>query len=319
MQTICINSTMIKAPAASIIALVGLVVGLSSIGIIWLSCSQQPSTVPNKISVVVTLYPWQFLAEQIGGDYVQVTNITPPGSEPHDFAPLPQDLMAVYGSDIFIMNGAGIEPWADSLVEADFTASQHSILEMTADINLLAAELDGEFDPHIWLDPVLMQGKAETLRDTLSQLDPEHTADYDRNAQAVIANLKALDNSFIDGLAQCEQDTIIVSHEAFAYLGKRYHFSVQPILGINPNATPSARTLADLSNLANTKSIDTIFFEALVSPDIAETLANEVGARTLVLNPLEGLTAEQAMAGENYISIMQNNLANLQVALHCQK
>lgn len=319
MQIICINSTMLKVPAVSMIVIIGLVVVLSSIGITWLSRSKQPSTVADKISVVVTLYPWQYLAEQVGGGYVHVTNITPPGSEPHDFAPLPQDLVAVYAADIFMMNGAGIEPWADSLTEADFTASQHSTLAMTADTNLLAAELDGEFDPHIWLDPVLMQGKAETLRDTLSELDPEHAADYNRNAQAVIADLKALDNSFIDGLAQCEQDTIIVSHDAFAYLGKRYHITVQPILGINPNATPSARTLADLSNLATTKSIDTIFFEALVSPDIAETLANEVGARALVLNPLEGLTAEQATTGENYISIMQNNLANLQVALHCQK
>lgn len=318
MQIICINSSMLKARATGIV-IISLTIGFSIIGLVWLSRSKPTNTVAEKISVVVTLYPWQYLVEQVGGEYVSVTNIVPAGAEPHDFAPLPQDLVAVYDSDIFIMNGTGIEPWAETLTQADFTAPQHRTLEMTADLNLIATESDNKFDPHIWLDPVIMQTKAETLRDILSELDPGHAADYERNTNAVIADLATLDDNFIDGLNQCSQDTIIVTHDAFTYLGKRYGITMQSILGLNPNSTPSARSLAELSNLAKIKTIDTIFFEALVSSDVANTLADEIGAQTLVLNPLEGLTAEQTTAGENYISIMQNNLEHLRSALHCQK
>lgn len=318
MQIICINGSMKKAHTTYIVV-IGLVACFGIIGLVWLSHTQKPNGVADKISVVVTLYPWQYLVERIGGDYVSVTNIVPVGAEPHDFSPLPQDLMAVYDSDIFIMNGAGIEPWAETLTPADYTAPHHRTLEMTADVHLLAAELGNEFDPHIWLDPVIMQTKAETLRDTLNELDPKHAIDYERNTNAVIADLAALDDNYNAGLSQCTEDTIIVTHDAFTYVGKRYGIALHPILGMNPHATPSARTLTELADLAKTKTIDTIFFETLVSPDVAETLANEIGAQTLVLNPLEGLTAEQAAAEDNYISIMQNNLKNLQIALHCQK
>ena len=335
MQIICINVCMKKLNRLYIILVI---VTVSLLAVVWYAASRMvtPVTTTDKVSIVTTLYTWQYLAERIGGDYVTVTNIVPPGAEPHDFAPLPQDIAAVYSSDLFIMNGAGIEPWAETLTNADFSAPHHITLEMTADTALLAAvpesakdEANGaeadaeavysEFDPHIWLDPTIVKAKATTLRDTLSQLDPAHTAEYVAKTAVVVADLEALDDSIVDGLAQCELDSIIVSHNAFTYFGQRYTITLLPILGINPNATPSARTLAELSDLAQTESIDTIFFETLTSPDLAQTLADEIGAQTLVLNPLEGLTVDQTAQGEDYFSMMEQNLQNLQTALHCQK
>lgn len=334
MQIICINVGMKKINPRYIVLVI---VVVSLLAVMWYVASRRatPVTTNDKVSVVTTLYTWQYLAERIGGDYVTVTNIVPPGAEPHDFAPLPQDIAAVYSSDLFIMNGTGIEPWAETLTSADFTASNHVTLEMTADTALLTAapepaedaanepEADAEaelseFDPHIWLDPTIVKAKAITLRDTLSQIDPAHTAEYAAKTAVVVADLEALDDSIVDGLAQCELDSIIVSHDAFTYFGQRYAITLLPILGMNPNATPSARTLAELSDVAKGESIDTIFFETLTSPDLAQTLADEIGAQTLVLNPLEGLTVEQAAQGEDYLSIMEQNLQNLQTALHCQ-
>ncbi|EKD76070.1 MAG: hypothetical protein ACD_43C00234G0005 [uncultured bacterium] len=310
MQMICINVGMQKRNFLIWVSIAG---SLGLIGLLYIFLMPK-LIVPKaeKISVIVTLYPWQYLAEQIGGEYASVQNIVPVGAEPHDFSPLPQDIAAVYRSDIFIMNGGGIEPWAETLTAADYTASNHQTLTMLSETNTALAG-----DPHIWLDPIIVKAEVATIRDAYIQLDPKHTSTYFANAEKVSADLTALNQKYSTQLNNCALNTIIVSHDAFAYLGQRYDITVLPILGINPNSTPSARALSDLSIAAQAQSIDYIFFETLTSPELAQTLANEVGAKTLVLNPLEGLTLEQKQSGADYISLMSENLANLQTALHC--
>jgi zinc transport system substrate-binding protein len=288
------------------------------VALVWKQTqSTNPTHKEGTIDVVVTLYPWQYLAKQIGGEYVTVTNIVPPGAEPHDFAPLPQDIAAIYASDIFVLHGAGLDPWAETLTPEDFTTANHATIVMTANVALLPSEADGGHDPHIWLDPVLMQSAVATLRDTFSTFDPGHAADYAANATAVMTDLQALDEQLATVRSTCELGNIIVAHDAFTYFGDRYDITIHPILGMNPNETPSARALADLTDIAVAEGIDYIFFETLASSELAETLASEVGARTLVLNPLEGLTTEQAAAGEDYSSLMKQNIVNLKTAMHC--
>jgi len=176
---------------------------------------------------------------------------------------------------------------------------------------------EGGLDPHIWLDPSLAKREVEIIRDTLSRVDPENATFYETNASKYIAELEALDSSFSSGLAQCKTRDIVASHGAFGYLAKKYNINVINIAGMSPEEEPTPKRMAEIAELIKEKEITHIFFETLVSPALAETLAAEVGAKTLVVNPMEGLTEEELSSGENYVSVMRQNLENIRTALSC--
>ena len=270
-------------------------------------CTVQPVDT-NQVQVVATFYPLAFLAEQVGGDLVQVTTVVPNGVEPHDFTPTPQDIVKVTNADVFIYNGSGFDTWAENIPAEDYIKARQ--IKASS-----AGTLD---DPHVWLDPVLAQGIVADIREAYSQLDPVHSISYNDNAEQVVAQLQQLDSDYKTGLANCDIRQAIVSHDAFNYLADRYAIELLPIAGLNPNDSPSAQTIVALSEVARTYGIRYIFFEELTSPKLSETLASEVGATTLVLSPIEGLTEEEQAAGDDYLSIMQRNLDNLALAMRCQ-
>jgi len=296
----------------------GLKIFLIAIGaLVFLGgCSSQPTAqmsrdikADGKLKVVATFYPLAEFARQVGGAKVEVVTIIPAGSEPHDFEPTPRDIAGINSASVFIYNGSPLDPWAEK-VAADLPPS-------TLSIGMAKALGIDSSDPHFWLDPVLAAKEVEAIRDAFSAADPARSGDYAANANLYLSKLKTLDADFAAGLSSCAQHEIFTSHEAFAYLARRYGLSQVPITGISPDAEPSARALADLATLARAKGIKYIFFETLASPKLAQTLASEIGAQTLVLNPLEGLTAEETKSGMDYISVMRQNLANLKIALQC--
>lgn len=266
----------------------------------------RPVVTDDQPSIVVTFYPLSYIAERIGGDNVTVDTLVPSGVEPHDFTPLPDDIQKIYTADIVIMNGGGIDAWAED-VQGSKTLVISEVLGFTT-----------TSDPHVWIDPTRAQRITEVVRDTFIQHDPKQKSVYEQNARALIADLQALDEAYSRGLKQCSMRTIIASHNAFQYVGERYDFTILSIAGLNPNATPSAKTFAALADTARTQGIRYIFFETLVSPELAQALADEIGAETLVLNPLEGLTPEEQAAREDYLSVMRKNLDNLRTAMECQ-
>lgn len=263
----------------------------------------------GTLQVAATFYPLAYIAEQVGGDRVQVTTIVPNGVEPHDFTPTPQDIVTMTQADVLLYNGAGLDTWAADIPETDFIQS---------DVHIIAATDTTATDPHVWLDPVLLQDIAQQVANAYAAIDPNHSVLYQKNADALITKLSALDAQFETTLATCAIRQAIVSHDAFNYLAERYAIELLPISGLNPNETPSAQTIAKLSELAKVYHIDYIFFEELTSPKLSETLANEVGAETLVLSPIEGLSEAEQTAGDNYVSVMERNLVNLALALRCQ-
>jgi zinc transport system substrate-binding protein len=285
-----------------------------------------------KIKIATSFYPLAYFAQQVVGDWGEVTSLTPTGTEPHAFEPSAKAVASVYESDLFLFNGAGVDAWAGAL-EEDLELAGVKVIEMTRyfELKKLAEEesageedvdeKDGDergYDPHIWTDPVLAKKQIEVIRDALISLDPEHALTYQTNASETIAKLSVLDAEFQGTLASCAQDTIIVAHDAFQYPADRYRINIISIAGLSPESEPSAQKLAELTDLAKQYGIKIIFFEELASPKLAQTLAEEVGATTLVLNPLEGLTEDQLAAGENYFSLMKKNLNNLSLALECQ-
>jgi zinc transport system substrate-binding protein len=277
-----------------------------------------PADASARLRVAASFYPLAHFAEQVGGGHVAVENIMPPGAEPHEYEPSPRDIKKVWESQVFIYHGGGLDPWAEKVGE-QVGAEGVLTLRMTDHFNLLpAGEGKDRRDPHIWLDPLLAWKEAEAIRDVLIEADPGHEEAYTRNCTAYTDALYVLHRNYEIGLASCKRREIIVTHDAFGYLASRYGLTVYAVSGLSPEEEPSARRLAELTRLARKKEIGYVFFEVLASPRLAETVAREVGAMSLVLNPLGGLTREETEAGETYISIMEANLRNLRLALECE-
>jgi zinc transport system substrate-binding protein len=285
----------------------------------------------DKPLVVASVYPLYEFARQVAGDRADVMVLVPPGVEPHDWEPSPRDVAQLQKAKLFVYNGAGLEPWVDKL-RKDVVPKGSLVVRTTEKVALLkAAEEHGhgpkrsrgharrdEVDPHVWLDPVRAQAQVEAIRAGLDRMDPANAAAYAVAAEAYRAKLDALHAAFQAGLKHCARRDVVTTHAAFAYLTQRYGLTQVPIHGLAPEAEPSPAELADLVKVARQRKVKYVFFETLISSRLAETLAREVGAQTLVLNPIEGLTREEQAAGRGYLSLMEANLKNLRTALDCK-
>jgi zinc transport system substrate-binding protein len=291
------------------------VAGFAIIALAVAACQRAPAD-QSQVLVVVSLYPLYDFARHIAGDRARVTLLVPPGVEPHDWEPAPADIMRVQSARVFVYNGAGLEPWAEKLL-GEVRRGDMRIVKATAGLDLLTTE--GQPDPHVWLDPLLARAEVEAIRTALVAVDPVHAPIYDGNAAAFSSQLLALHERFAAGLERCERREIVVSHAAFAYLARRYRLTQLPIIeSLTPDAEPSPAALAALTRQARRARVTHVFFETLVTSKLAETLAREVSATALVLNPVEGLTKEQNAQRMTYIQLMDANLTNLRTALGCR-
>lgn len=264
---------------------------------------------PNneKVQIVGSFYPLSFFAKEIGGDKVMVTTITASGAEPHDYELTTRDIAHIERSDLLIMNGL-LEPWNDRI--------QDDLKDKKTKIVISSRGLTTQ-DPHTWLDPILAKKEVAKIAQALEAINPTNKFYYQANEALLVEKLDALDREFRVGLQNCKEKNIITSHAAFGLLASRYGLKEIPIAGISPDSEPSPKQLGELAQFAKTQHIQYIFFEKLVSPKFAETLAREVGAKTLVLNPIEGLTPDEQAAGKDYFLLQRENLDNLKIALQC--
>ncbi len=265
----------------------------------------------ETIRVVASFYPLAEFARQVGGEAVNVNTITPAGTEPHDYEPTAQQLQAIYAADVFLYNGNGVDAWAERIAE-DVAAKGTRVVNMSQSID---AHYD---DPHFWLDPVLATQEITIIRDTFIKANPVATTPFTEQAQSYAQHLSALDNNYRTGLADCDNRYVVTSHAALTYLANEYQFTVVPITGLSPEDEPSAGRLADITQIAKEHNIKYIYFETLVSPKLAEALAREVGAQTLVFNPLEGLNEDEMAQGKTYLTVMEENLNNLRIGMLCR-
>ena len=270
------------------------------------------------IQVVASFYPLQWVTERVGGDVVSVRNLTPTGAEPHDLELTPKDVAKIDDADLVVYL-SGFQAAVDDAV-ADTGAPAPDAADH-ADLDLAATE-DGHdhgeeagVDPHFWLDPTRLAKVADAVADRLTELDPDEAATFQANAKDLRSDLDELDADLAAGLADCSSRDLVTSHAAFGYLAQRYDLEQVGISGISPDAEPSPSDLADLADFVEEHDVRTIYFETLVSPAIARTLADETGAETAVLDPIEGLTDDSQ--GADYLEIMRSNLANLQSGQPC--
>lgn len=279
---------------------------------------QSSTTAKAKVKVIATVYPVYEFAKQIGGDKVEVEMLVPPGAEPHDWEPKAKDLAKIKSAKLFLYHGAGLEPWSNKLLSREVLGDVPA-LEAAQGIRLIEDEGRGEdqhgSDPHIWLDPVLAQQEVNNIAAALAQVDPGNKEYYQVNAQKYNAELANLDNEYREVLANISRRDIVTSHNAFGYLAQRYNLYQKAIMGLSPDAEPTPEKMAQVVKFCREHFVKYIFFETLVSPKLAQTIAQETGAQILVLNPIEGLAAEDMKAGKNYVSLMRENLTNLKKSL----
>lgn len=277
------------------------------------------------VSVVASFYPLEFVTEQIGGTHVEVTNLTAAGTEPHDLELAAQQMAAITDADLVVYL-SGFQPAVDkatSLQAPDtaFDVATATTLREAGEGEEHDHEGEGEeghdhggMDPHVWLDPTKLDEIAAGVADRLAEADPEHKQDFQDNAAAFSEKLATLDEEFTAGLTDCRSTDIVTSHEAFGYLAARYGLHETAVSGLSPDSDPGADTIKQVSDFVNEHGVTTIFYETLVNPAVAETIAAETGATTAVLDPIEGIAPDSS---DDYFSIMRANLAALNQALGC--
>ncbi len=276
----------------------------------------------DTLSVVVSAYPLQFAAERVGGDAVTVTNLTPPGAEPHDVELTPKQIASIGAADLVLYIG-GFQGAVDDAVAQEGgdrsldVGAGLTTLPPTEDAIAEAVE-EGEpapvGDPHIWLDPTLMADIAGAIEQRLSALSQSDSAAFSQNLAALQSELSDLDRDWEDGTRNCESRDLVVSHEAFGYLGQRYDFTQVGLSGLDPEAEPTPARLAEVADFVVANDVTTIYFETLVDPAVAETIAAETGASTAPLDPIEGVLDG---SDDDYLSLMRDNLAEVVTGQRC--
>ncbi|WP_329547683.1 zinc ABC transporter substrate-binding protein [Streptomyces sp. NBC_01356] len=292
------------------------------------ACSDSSAAESNssgKLDVVASFYPLQYLAEEIGGDHVSVTNLTEPGQEPHDLEISAKQTAQLQEADAVLylknLQPAVDDAVAQSEVKTKIDAATLTTLEKHGnEVGGHAAEHDdtegeetGATDPHIWLDPVKYAEVAEGVGKAFEKEDPDNAGEYKSNTAALVKKLDALNTQYADGLKNTTSKVFITTHAAFGYLAERYGLTEEAINGLDPESEPSANRVKDLETMAKADGVTTVFYETLVSDDTAKTIAKDAGLKTDVLDPIEGITDKSK--GDDYLQVMESNLKALETAL----
>ena len=276
----------------------------------------------DKLDVVTTFYPMYFLAQRIGGDLAQVDMLLNKGQDAHSYESTAQDVVAVQNSDLFIYQDDEMEFFVQDLLSVVDTEKTY-VLESTQGIELLEGDHQHEeeeaheeghshdYDPHTWLDPILFSEQALNVKDAFIEVDPDNTAVYEANAQALVEDLEALNNEFIDSLQGLEDRTLVVQHAAFGYLTHAYNLEQVAITGLITNAEPSAQQLVEISKFISENNVEVIYIDPATSTSISETIANTTGVELRPLRTLEFVSNEEMEQGIDYLTLMRENLQQL--------
>ncbi|PID97701.1 MAG: zinc ABC transporter substrate-binding protein, partial [Actinomycetales bacterium] len=296
-----------------------------------------PAGTEEKLNVVVAFYPLQYLAETIGSDAVQVINLTTPGTEPHDLELAPKQVASLSKADLVIYQ-KGFQSQVDDAIEQQ---NPKNIIDVAELVELIPFDKKGHghdgdhekhkgkeghkkdheqhhhgaFDPHIWQDPTNMVKIANEIGTKIAELKKSDADQILAATKKLTADLNKLDEDYKIGLSNCKTKEFITSHAAFGYLAKRYGLHQIGISGLSPEAEPSPARIAEIHKLAKKHQVSTIFYETLASPAVAKSIAGDLGLKTDVLDPLEGLNKDSL--GKNYLEIMQSNLKALKTANGC--
>ena len=309
--------------------------------------SGDSSSKDGSLTVMASFYPLKYLAEKVGGEYVSVTSLTPDGAEPHDLELSPKMVDSLSSADAVIYL-AGFQSAVDEAIEQQApktvidVSSAAELVEAGSDANHPAEEEeatdetqsgeteahdheghdhaghdhhhDMSADPHFWLDPIRMAKAATLVGDKLAEADSAHADTYKANAKALAEELTTLGDTLVTKTSKCQVKTFVTAHTAFGYLADRTGLTQVGISGLDPESSPSPARLAEIGQIAKEQGVTTIFTESLIDPKVAQTLADDLGITTAVLDPIES----QTDASKDYAAVMQANIDALTKANNCQ-
>ena len=284
----------------------------------------------GKVKVVATIYPMYDFVKRIGGDLVACSMMVPAGTEPHSWEPSTRDMMMLEETDLFVYNGAGIEAWAGDLLETTQNKKLVAV-EASKDVDLLrTSEVHfdgdgyeeeheegsseeghhhhGEYDPHVWLSPKNAEKEMTAIADALISIDGEHADTYRKNLEEAKKACEELDSAFRESLKPYAGKYIVVAHEAYGYLCRDYGLIQIGIEGVSADQEPDAARMRSIIDMVDKYGIKSIFFEELVDPKVANTIASETGCKSVALSPLDGMSQKDIDAGRDYFSVMKDNL-----------
>lgn len=263
----------------------------------------------TELKIFASFYPIYDFVEKIGGDKVDVSTIVPNGIEPHDFEPTPKQVVELQNADLIFINGAGFEDWIKEITNSN-------IVDLSRNITI--ENINSNPNPHLWLDPILVESMAEEIYNTLASLDPNNLAYYQDKLKQFNDNIEMLDSNIKNNLTNCALRDFIALHDAFGYFAKRYGLTQHVIGGMSPEMDFNPQKLSESIRLAEQLGITTIFSEDNIEPRMSNTIANEIGGKVLILSPIEIITQEEYAQSKDYFSKMYDNLNNLKIALECK-
>jgi zinc transport system substrate-binding protein len=298
-------------------------------------CTRQEHKSSVKLQVVTTLFPLYDFARIISGDRADVTMLLPPGMEPHSFEPKPNDIVRISKAGLFIYTNRYMEPWAEKILKG-IDHQKLRVVDAGQGVSYLKASAEEEhgheghgshaaddhaavMDPHIWLD----FGNATLMVDTILSgfvaADPANADYYRAHAAELKASLEALDQRYRDALSYCSTRVFLHGgHYTFGYLARRYGLEYRSLSGLSSESEPSAARMAAMVRQVRSSGVRYLFAEELLSPRLTETLASESGVAVLKLHGAHNLGKDDVERGVGFISLMEQNLVNLQKGLACR-
>lgn len=285
----------------------------------------------EKINVIASFYPFYEIAKEIGGNNTVVTSVIPIGVEQHDWEITPQRISDIMEADMIIYNGIGFDAWLGK--KEQFRNS--FLVDISKDLQLIKIDKQQKsenlgqdpehndhtfvYDPHLWLDPILVKNISNTISNALIKLDPNNTKAYEQNTENFNQQLDTLDSLIKKSLANCELHDFITFHEAFQYFANRYSLNQHAVHGSSPEGEILPQQIIQIISLAKDLGIDTIYSEELKDPRLSQTLASEIpNGKVLLLSPIEGINQEEQKKDIGYLDKMEMNLENLKQGLKCK-
>lgn len=302
----------------------------SVLTIVLLSGCNSTSSKSDKLVIYTSFYPIYDFTQRVGGDNVEVVNLVKPGMEAHGFELTAKQIVKLSKSDLIVINGVGMESWVSKLS----AETQSKILDTSKSVDLIERtsnksnnEQDydehhnhdhhGAYDPHIWLSVKNAIKQMEMIKYKLMSLDAKNTTSYENNFQASKLMFENLENSYASLLSSenLATNTFIVSHRAFGYLANDYNLIQYSISGIETDIEPLPSVMSEIIDFIIENNVKAIFYQSFVSTKVAEEISKSTGAKLYKLSTLEGLTQKEIARGENYTTIMYQNLITLKNAL----
>jgi len=280
------------------------------------ACSLTPSNPESKqLKVVVSFYVLEDFTKKIGGDAVEVVNLLPGSMEPHDYELSTTDMITLSDASLIFILGNDFEPWYKDF-ESSLDPSRQSVSIISKGIDTITLESTGQVDPHIWTSLRNARQMLKNIRDALVKANPDNMDLYDANLAKYDEEFANLDQTIREELSDRTLDVFVSNHAAFGYFAADYGLTMIPVLGLEPDAEPDAAQMQRIIELVKTYQIPVILYEDVTDTKVAETIADETGAKTGLLRTLESLSEEERAKGEDYLSLMRQNLESLKKALN---